>query len=113
MRTTHLTWRPVRMPPVCVSVALALLLAGCGKGAAPSSADPPLGTDCAVEFRPPLPGALTSMYLKGKLQAANEKWIVLTNAGDPGAGETWISRESVMLIVVGRSAKSYTGLTGH
>lgn len=76
----------------------------------PSEANPPLNVTCAVELRPPIPGGLTSLHLKGKLRLANDRWLVLYNADKPTEGDLWIARESVFLVVTGSSAKSYQGI---
>lgn len=72
-------------------------------------ANPPVGVPCAIELRPPLPGAFSSAYLKGTLRLANDRWLVLHNDEKPAEGDVWITRESVMLIVTGKSARTYHG----
>src|SRR4051794_3146396 len=73
-------------------------------------ANPPVGVACAIELRPPLPGQVKSMYLKGTLKMANDRWLVLHNDEKPTEGDVWISRESVLFIVAGQSAKTYNGI---
>ena len=73
-------------------------------------ADPPLGVDCAIEMRPPLPYGYSSLHLKGKLRSANDKWLILYNGEKPAEGDLWIARESVLLIVTGKAARTYDGI---
>src|SRR5436305_2067236 len=58
--------KPILATAVC-SATISLLYGCHALVSADSNANPPVGADCAVEFRPPIPNSWSSLYLKGKI----------------------------------------------
>ncbi|MHB1463373.1 MAG: hypothetical protein ACYC1M_18955 [Armatimonadota bacterium] len=81
---------------VFAAVILIMILIGHG------SSNPPVGAVCTVQFRrdalgasglPISPTNEAAVSMTGTLKAVHPKWLVLA-----GPGETWIARDTVLLI---------------